>query len=295
MKITNQFQLPEFVSNALTKDTYSRGSSSYSITQLIDSPRIRILQHRYKDEMEQDVVDFLWSRFGTAVHNMFEDNVEADNLITEERLFQDIEGWNISGAIDLQEVNADGSIGVKDYKVTSVWSVIFDKEEWHKQLNAYAWLVRHSKNVPVKSLQIIAILRDWQRRKAQEDEGYPLSPIHIVDIPLWSDQEQDLYIEQRINIHQQAEFAELMDDALPLCSDEERWKKEDKYAVKKKGNKRALRVFSSKKEADDYQSNSGQNLVIEERRGASTRCVQNWCRVNQWCSQYQKENTSARD
>jgi RecB family exonuclease len=71
--------------------------------------------------MEQDVVDFLWSRFGTAVHNMFEDNVEADNLITEERLFQDIEGWNISGAIDLQEVDADGSIGVKDYKVTSVW------------------------------------------------------------------------------------------------------------------------------------------------------------------------------
>jgi len=70
MPISNRFNLPDVVVKALTVDTYSRGNSDISITTLIDSPRIGILQKDHAEEIEQDAVDFLWSRFGTSVHNM---------------------------------------------------------------------------------------------------------------------------------------------------------------------------------------------------------------------------------
>ena len=171
MKITNRFDLPDVVVRALVHSDYSRGDSVRSVTQLIDSPRIGILQREHDEEIEQDCVDFLWSRFGTSVHTMFEVAAEGQDCISEERLFVEHQGWKISGAIDLQHVEPDGVI-ISDYKVTSVWSVIYDKQEWHDQLNAYAWMVRHAKGLPVKQARIIAILRDWQRRKAQEDAGY---------------------------------------------------------------------------------------------------------------------------
>ena len=289
MPVSNKFNLPEVVVRALTVDTYSRGNSDISITTLIDSPRIGILQKEHESEIEQDAVDFLWSRFGTSVHNMFEDAAEGDDTcISEERLFNNVEGWTVSGAIDLQHIEPDGVV-VSDYKVTSVWSVIYDKVEWHRQLNCYAWLVRHAKQLPVKQLRIIAILRDWQRRKAEEGGNYPESPIMIVDIPLWSDSEQDDYVDTRVRMHQSAHGGWAFDDELPNCSDSERWLKPTTYAVKKKSRVRAIKVHDSYESAEEHAIEMGKEHFVEERKGSATRCEQNWCRVAQWCDQYQGE------
>ena len=282
MKITNQFNLPQIVVDALTQDDYTKGKSNRSVTQLIDSPQVAILQREHHDEMSQDVVDFLWSRFGTSVHGMFEKAVEdttAVGVVSEERLYAEVEGWTISGAIDLQELHDDGVL-VSDYKVTSVWSVIHDKTEWHNQLNAYAWLVRSAKDLPVKGLRIIAILRDWQRRKAQMEEDYPKSPVHIVHIPLWSEDDADKYIRGRVRLHQEAEYDYLVSGSdLPACTAAERWEKPTTYAVLKKGRKRAVRVLTTREEAESYIEPLGTGHAIEERLGESTRCSQDWCHV----------------
>jgi hypothetical protein len=289
MPVSNRFNLPDVVVKALTVDTYSRGNSDISITTLIDSPRIGILQKEHENEIEQDAVDFLWSRFGTSVHNMFENAAEGDETcISEERLYHPIQGWTVSGAIDLQHVELDGVI-ISDYKVTSVWSVIYDKVEWHRQLNCYAWLVRHGKQMPVKQLRIIAILRDWQRRKAEEGGNYPESPIMIVDIPLWSDSEQDEYVDTRVRMHQSAHGGWAFDDELPNCSDSERWVKPTTYAVKKKSRVRAIKIHDSYESAEEHAIEMGKEHFVEERKGSATRCEQNWCRVAQWCDQYQGE------
>ena len=71
MKITNKFNLPDFVVDVLTTSDYTKGKSHVSVTQLIDSPRIRILQRMHDDSIEQDASEFIWSSFGTAVHNLF--------------------------------------------------------------------------------------------------------------------------------------------------------------------------------------------------------------------------------
>ena len=83
MKITNKHNLPEVVVNALTFDSYSRGESDISITQLIDSPRVSMLQKKHAEYIEQDAVDFIWSRFGTSVHEVFERSTQAEDCISE--------------------------------------------------------------------------------------------------------------------------------------------------------------------------------------------------------------------
>ena len=282
MKITNHTALPEPVFQALTRSDYTKGSSNRSVTQLIDSPRVRILRKENDDHISEDAADMLWSVLGTAVHKMFEDN-EVEGHISEERLYAEVEGWVISGAIDVQRGEADGKVTVLDYKCTSAWSVIYGKPEWDKQLNFYAWLVEHCKDIEVGKLQIVAVLRDWQRKKAEVDSQYPQAPIVMVDIPLWSFEERDAYVRGRVKIHQDAEFQRLTGEDLPPCSSEERWKREDSFAVKKSGNKRALRVFDSMEQAEEYMKDG---MEIEVRKGKCVRCEDNYCKVAEFCDQY---------
>lgn len=283
MKLTNKYGLPDTVVRALTRSEYTKGESNRSVTQLIDSPRVRILRQENWENMEEDVSEKMWAVLGSAAHKMFEETGD-DKHVTEERLFAEVEGWVISGAIDVQRID-DGGITIIDYKTTSVWSVILGKKEWEYQLNCYAYLVRQAKKLPVTSLKVIAILRDWRARDAEEKQDYPKAPIVEINVPMWTDAEQDRYIQERVSLHQAAEFQRLTGAELPECSANEQWQKPPIWAVKKTGNKRALKLYDN--EADAYEALS-EGQEIEFRRGEPTRCTANWCRVNAWCSQYKK-------
>jgi len=285
VKITNHHNLAAPIVKALSRDDYTRGNSHRSVTQLIDSPRVRILRERHWDSLEEDISEKLWSVLGTAVHKVFEDH-SGEDVVSEERLFVEVDGWVISGAIDLQDAD-----GPSDYKCTSVWAVIHEKVEWEYQLNAYAWLMRHAKGVRSKKLSIIAVMRDWNRRQAESSNDYPQAPIATLDIPMWSDEEQDAFMDHRIGLHKDAEFRNLVDERLPDCTDEERWTKPSTYAVKKGTNKRALRVFDSQDEAQSYieQNELDDKHHIEHRLGEYTRCAGNWCRVAEFCDQWQEQ------
>jgi hypothetical protein len=289
MEITNNFKLPEFVVDALTFSDYSRGDSQISVTQLIDSPRVVQLQKQFADEQKKDAVDFVWSRFGTSVHNMFEESLKAaeSDAITEERLFTEWRGWTLSGAIDVQEIHDDG-VTISDFKVTSVWSVINDKPSWHQQLNSYAYLVRKAKGQTVKKLQIVALLRDWSRRKAEQESNYPSAPVVVIDIPLWSNEEQDKYVDEQMEKHVDAEFDAATEQTLIACTGEERWEKETVYAVMKKGRKSAVKLYPTEYAAQE-RANLDPKLSVEVREGEKTRCKGDWCGVSHWCDQYQAE------
>lgn len=289
MKVTNRFNLPQPIVNALLKDEYSRGASTRSVTTLIDSPRLRILRAEHEGSLEEDVSDRLWSVLGSAMHKVFEEaSGDLANHISEERLFLEHSGWTVSGAIDLQEILPTGAIALTDFKMASVWSVTFGlKEDWVAQLNAYAWLVRHSKGMRVERAQIVAVLRDWKARDASFKHDYPQSPITVVDIPLWSDAQQDAYMAERIRLHQAAEFERLTGGELPPCSGKERWERPAQYAVMKTGNKRAIRVLDSMAAAREYihDKELSDKHYVELRPGANVRC-EDWCEVSAHCSQW---------
>ena len=285
MQITNRHNLPTALARAARRDTYSRGASRKSVTQLISSPRIDVLREKHAAALTSDITDRIWSLLGTAVHHLLE-AAAADGHVSEERLFTEINGWTISGAVDVQ--HEDAGPGIIDYKCTSVYSVMYDKPEWEHQLNSYAFLAWANKGIKIERLQICAILRDWRKSDAEKgDLSYPQQPIVMVEIPVWSTDEQLAFLTERVKLHQQAAAAADFGDELPLCTDEDRWIRSAKWAVFKSGGKRAVRVYDTETEAREEAEKLGGR--VEKRGGEPKRCTNNYCGVAEWCSQWQSE------
>lgn len=290
MKLTNKHNLPQTFVNVLRRPTYSKGRANLSVTQLINSPKIVALTARHEEELTEDASDMVWSIFGSAVHKVLEHGKD-DNHLIEERIHAHLDGWNISGAVDLQIVNEDGTISIRDYKTTSAWAVMNEKIDWEQQLNIYAWLVEFVKKKSVRDLGIVAIIRDWNRRDAGTREGYPEAPIKELPIKLWSMQEREAFVLGRISEYSACEFAMESGEDLPECTPEQMWEKPTIYAVKKKGNLRAKSRHESEQEANSVKDKLGKDYEIEVRPGERTRCA-NFCPVNEYCQQWQEYQQS---
>jgi hypothetical protein len=292
MKLTNKFNLPETFVNVIRRPQYSKGSSEISVTEILSPPQLVLLRRQHQEDIEQDAADMVWSLFGSAVHNILEHGKD-DHHIVEQRLFTTFEGWSISGAIDLQKI-IDGKILIADYKVTSAWAVQQEKQEWIDQLNLYAWLVERTQaheigartsDGLVSGLQIIGIVRDWSRREAALKDTYPQAPIVTLDIPLWSYEDREAFVKQRLTLHNEANFAAVSGD-MPECTSEEMWEKKTTYAVMKEGGKRAKKVFEIKEEAAAFAGQQKESHYIETREGGRTRC-ESFCQAAPFCKQYQ--------
>ena len=249
--ITNKHNLPQTLVNLAESRDYSRGNSHRSITQLIDAPQISVLRMINENRITEDVVDTFWANLGSALHHITEKGADDKHLV-EERLFVDVEDWTISGAIDVQRLEDDNSITIMDYKFTSVWAVKNPKLDWERQLNCYAYLVEANKKVKIKELQIICFLRDWNRNNAKRDINYPQQQIVVVPIKLWDFEERSKYVADRVRTHQEALQDYMNGKDMAECTFEEMWKREDTYAVKKKKNKRALKVFEIETDAKEF-------------------------------------------
>lgn len=291
MRFTNKFQLPETIirAAAVSRAKYDKGEVERSVTQLISPPRIDLLRKKHWENMENDVSEEWFSLFGTAIHHVL-DMGKLPGQIAEERLYAELDGWSLSGAIDIQEPTPTG-YRIIDYKVTTasqaMKAIEQSKGEWEAQQNIYAWLVRKVKGIEVTELAICAIIRDWTRWRARSNPLYPNAAVKMIDIPLWSPQEQEDYIRSRIKEHRTAEMMIDIGSPIPECTLEERWASEDKWAYKKKPDaKRATKVLSSEAEADALVNEKGG--VVEFRPGSSMRCEENFCRVADWCDQFQR-------
>ncbi|MGC4008889.1 MAG: hypothetical protein QM805_07860 [Pseudomonas sp.] len=278
------------------RDGYDAGKADISVTTLIDAPRVNILKQQRKDEIVVDVVDLIWPLLGTAVHHILDSADTKGNVTTEERLFAEFGGWIVSGQLDHQEEH-EGLIYIADYKVTSVWSVIYGKIAWEEQLNCYAHLARKAKGAKIGGLRIVAVCRDWQRRDAETKADYPQTPVVPIDIPLWDEAKAEAYMLARVRMHQEAQMVWDTQEAVVECSDEERWTKPTTWAVVKRGNKRAHKVCATETEAKQVlvaiiASNQSAQFEIQKRPGGRTRC-EKYCSVSAFCTQWAMEQVSA--
>ena len=283
MKITNKHNVPATLFALASRNYYSKGKSDYSVTEIISPPQIQVLRRKHWEDMEQDVSDMLWSLLGSALHVVAERG-QADGHTTEERLHIEIDDVVLSGAIDLQH-EEDGEVVITDYKFTSAWALRQDKPEWEAQQNIYAWLVSKVKGRPVKSVRICALIRDWSRREAAINPDYPQAPIQVIELSLWPLDKTESYVRDRIELHREAKVRGDWNEDLPPCTQEDRWVRETKYAVKKEGRKTAVRVLDN--EADAKVLAEEVKGFVEIRNGEAVRCTGNFCGVNQWCKQYQ--------
>ena len=272
----------------LTTDLYTKGRANASVTGLMQSPRVSILaRHNQTDE---DVIDRLWTTLGTAWH-MHAQNALCEyneDYIVEERYFTEISGWIISGQIDLQVPQDDGSVWIYDWKVTT--SSKIEKgygADWEKQINSYAYILNKCTGKKVSKARVVAILRDYKRNLFKAPQPGECG-VKVYDIQLWPKAQQEAYLRQRVRIHQDAEMAHVMGEPLPECSWEEQWRTANKYAVVKNGRKRAIRVHDTEEEAVAHAESLG-DASIEPRYGVPKKCQANYCGVSRHCDQYKKE------
>ena len=282
----NKHNLPPEVYTALTADNYAHNFDPkfISATSLIKSPKERVLALRHHSDIETDVMENVWRVFGSACHHIFE-NQKTDN-IKERRLSVEIDGMTLTGQSDLY-LPKDKMI--RDYKVTSVWHIVFGEKESFKdytnQLNIYAYL--HEVNdFEVNGLEVVAILRDFNKRESALKPELPQEPIISIPIALWSKDEQERYIKERIALHKQV--LGLADDDIPVCSPAERWEKPGSWAIHKGNNIKAMKVCSNKADAELFMANYGkqyplEKLRLEERLGKCGKC-EGYCSAQRFCN-----------
>lgn len=295
MIITNKFNLPSPILEAIRRDPYTKGDARFSATELLDSPRVRILLQRHDPDIERDAADFVFSLLGRAVHLLLETYGRKNGLgdYVERRCFAEVAGCKISGGMDLQNHEGD-RITILDWKLTTAKSAWGGKPEWERQLNTYAWLYEQTFGRQPDDLEVCAIVRDWKKEAAQARADYPQAPIVRIPVTLWTSDRQEAYIQERVAIHAAARAKDVFGDEPPLCTDEERWKRGGTWALLKVGNKRATSVHASEEEAKaaleaaKENAKKGAEFTIDHRPAIPIRCV-NYCDAAPFCSQWQAE------
>lgn len=279
---------------SLTRHEPDPAPNTIRVSELIQPPQLRALVKRHEAELVEDASDRIWSLLGTLLHDILEKNAKGlDNHITEEELSIEVSGYKVVGHYDLSELVLDGEI-LTDWKLTSIYALKEREEvkpEWEAQINVYAELLRRAGRAVSKG-QIVAIGRDWSKSRAMRERDYPQQQVLVKPVSMWNHETVRTYIERRVQLHHRAEQG-----LWPECTEEERWARPAKWAIMKKGNKKATKLCDSEKDALGWldQILGGQkSYFIEHREGESIRCA-GYCPVSSKCAQWAKLNQKLSD
>ena len=288
MKYTNKFNLPSVLEKALTRSDYKRSlvDKRYSVTSLLQSPREYFISRRHDDEVTVDITENINKFIGNAIHAELESCGKDTGLNVVERYMSvKLNEYTLTGKLDIY--NGDT---ISDYKTVTIYSFNDpDMDYYTKQVNMYLYMLRKTdpevaKNI--KKLNVVLICKDWSKTKAGDDENYSQSPIKVIDLKMFSIEEQEAAILKRLNYFD--ECSKMNDNSLPLCTREEMFQdKNDRYEVWGEGNKRASHIAINESEASEWINNSKSKSkysikIVEPRK---TKCLY-YCNASEFCNQY---------
>ena len=290
MKFTNVLGLPEPLVSAVINDPYSKDGVDFSATELIAPAYQRKLMREHGDQMEADVSERIWSLMGQSVHGILERADKPAGVIVEKRyigeFFPGVSETPVTVGANIDVYDTRSGV-LSDYKVTSIYKFKTDLSgfqkvpvEYEQQLNIQAELIYRETGDEPSKLRIVGILRDWRPGELRTVEGYPKRKVDIMDIPLWSHEKRVDFILDRLKAHQ---------DPNPTpCTAEEMWERPTKYAVMKKGHKRAVKLFDRHLSAVEFIIGNGlPDTIVEARSGERVRCA-GYCDAAGVCPVYQE-------
>ncbi len=222
MIIVNKKGLPPAFHRAVENDLYDKGHSDFSATGLSNPARATALIELHKDTLEVDCSTRVAALIGQGTHSICERAVRPGIDVCEKRFYShfpvDGKDYIISAQIDLFETDTST---LSDWKTTKAYAFSKragsgQKPEWITQLNIGCELMRRNGFEP-KHLQIIALLKDWNKREITPTSGYPPTEVMAVDIPMWERDKTVSFIEGRIRAHTAARVT------LPKCTKSENW------------------------------------------------------------------------
>lgn len=263
MRYTNKHELPEWLVDKLIPFPPKKPKKDrMSVTDLIHPPRMKTLRIEKWDEIEEDVANLLQMFDGINLDRAFDED-EEEQL----KMEVVIDGVTLVGKLDRLVTNGKtvildrkrGKVGVKEYPSTL--------KEWTAQLNCYAWMYEELYKEKVDRIENHIFYKDWTPVRTS-DPSYPKIAYEILKQPLWSREDQENYIRTQLEYH----YHSPMD-----CPEEDRW---GSFAVKKEGQKRALRVLKTREECEQWMKENKKGDYIENRDGL--RC-KFFCPVRNVC------------
>lgn len=248
-----------------------------SATDFCKSPQEVRLNIAYKDALPPlTVKDTFRANIGTILHDSFERyfREQFPHAILEERRDHEtvINGRTvyITGQVDmiyegqLYDLKSRSSYGMgKDHNFGIQGSI-------YKNL-LFPDLVKNEK------LILVNLWHDWK----DNDQG-PDKPITLEKVDLMSLDETNDFIASWLKDFWTPES---------ICTDEQRWMTPTTYAVMKPGAKRATKIYEDGAKARQ-ECPAGSKVVV--RPGTARKC-DNFCRVRQFCPQYNGDLQGGKD
>lgn len=215
----------------------------------------------------------------------------------------------VSADVSVEFPSSDGQRIVSDTRKIFDYVQLYDKEEkilyviktcpvsyytkpytrtsWEREANAQAYLLEKS-GLTVTGITAVMIFRDWAKWAKDKSASYPPTQMEFVPLILRTVDEQEAFLKKRVVQHVAAQGG--VD--VP-CSDIDRWKNKDTYAVVRGTGTKVKGGFHTVEDAADYQiqkpTNVGLGSNIVPERGECRRCVNNYCGVADYCPQWKKE------
>jgi hypothetical protein len=291
----------------------------YSVTGIIQPPRITALQKRHGQESEPTFKSQIASFMGTGIHSYAERMIRLANVkyqcyeversivvpyiidpVKHDQLINKV--YETDGQPNYRLITGKFDILFKtkkqnhlyDIKTANIWKVLFDPkhEDWHNQQNLYAWLL-NERGVKLNSINILCFFKDWKQGEALRNKKLPQNQVVEYNLSMWKKKQQEDYLVDRMELHIAEE--DTPDEDLPQCSREDRWERfpdgsSVQYAVlKSRTAKRATRVLGTMEDAISYARGAKgitSDSWIEIRYAKRTRCEE-YCGINQFCNHYE--------
>lgn len=283
MIITNKFNLPQQFVDAINSDEQPESRPDvFSVTETLKGVREIVLSRRHKDEVTVDVSDMVWLLFGKAVHSMLDSKKESPGDLVEFRLYQPMGRVGLTGKPDLYR---ESDQCVVDYKTCSIWKIIHkDFSDWERQIYLYAWLLGGN-GYPVKKGRVLAFLKDHSKIDAERNKDYPQHSVYVHEFDIDKDKQNEIVTETIRVMMAAYDLRNTDTPKLPLCSDEQRYHKPNKYAVMKPKQKKAVKVLDTEEAAQAY-ADTIPGATVQYRPGEDAKCLR-YCMVRQFCDHAQ--------
>lgn len=309
----NPSQIPLAVAVFLATDNYDYDPGTISATALLKPTRQLVLSKRVDPTQAMtDISSLISARMGTAIHDGIErawnntpaialkalgypervanavvvnptpEQLEVPGAIPvymERRTQKEFMGFKISGKFDFV-----GEGMVQDFKSTSVYTYLnqTNTEKYILQGSIYRWL---NPEIITKDVMMIHfIFTDWSKVEATRNPKYPQCRVVSQKLKLLSIQDTERYI--RGKLQQFVQYRHTEEHLIPLCNDDDLWRKPAAYKYYKDPTKtegRSTRTFDNRNDAYLHMANNNHVGIVIEVKGQVVAC--RYCPAFAVCTQ----------
>ncbi|MET0645612.1 MAG: hypothetical protein ABW208_03265 [Pyrinomonadaceae bacterium] len=156
MIYTNEAGLPEVLAAALTPDRRAVKPGTFSVTELLSPPQIRVLTRKHRHELTEDIATRLRRCTDGLLHHVLELLGDAGGRKVERLLSYATDDGVVAGRFDVLLVGTE----LIEYRSASTWRVSKGvPHDWIERLNLYAEILRRGGHT-ITTITVVVMFRD---------------------------------------------------------------------------------------------------------------------------------------